>query len=345
MARRTPTALAWIAAAILCASAGVRAQTTQALPDARRTNGEDTLTALSWLEKASAPSLVQVLDGDGKLLARGVVVSNDGYFLTKASEAPKTSTFTVAWPDGSRCEARRMHSDPGLDLLLARAPRTSGIPITWKSSTSLNPGDWVVAASTPRDNGSSLRLGVPSARRRPIADHGVAMGIRMNDTRLSKGVLIVEVASESPAEAAGLLQDDLLIELQDTPITRSDQVRQIISQFHAGEEVKLRVRRGESETDFRVRLASKSKVISNWDGEDYANGGVSLRTDNFPEVIQHEIPLQPNDMGGPLLDLEGNALGLNISRVDRVTTFALPMEQFVTKTQQWMLESRRVTVK
>ena len=339
MARRIPTALVWIVAAMLCA--GVQAQTSQALADARRTNGEDTLNALGWLEKASAPSLVQVLDADGKLVARGVVVSNDGYFLTKASEAPKTSTFTVAWPDGSRCEARRMHSDPGLDLLLARAPKNSGIPITWKSSTSLTPGDWVVAASTPRDNGSGLRLGVPSARRRPIADHGVAMGIRMNDTRLTTGVLIVEVASESPAEAAGLLQDDLLIELQGTPITRSDQVRQIISQFHAGEEVKLRVRRGESETDFRVRLASKSKVISNWDGEDYANGGVSLRTDNFPEVIQHEIPLQPNDMGGPLLDLEGNALGLNISRVDRVTTFALPMEQFVTKTQQWMLESRR----
>ena len=31
-------------------------------------------------------------------------------------------------------------------------------------------------------------------------------------------------------------------------------------------------------------------------------------------------------MGGPLLDLEGMALGVNIARSDRVTTFALPSE-------------------
>ena len=36
-------------------------------------------------------------------------------------------------------------------------------------------------------------------------------------------------------------------------------------------------------------------------------------------------------MGAPLLNLEGLALGVNIARSDRVTTFALPHE-LVTKT-------------
>ena len=344
MARRIETAVVLIAGAMIAAS-GVQAQTPSALPDGQRTNGEQTLATLGWLDKAASPSLVQVLTADGKLAARGVILSNDGFFLTKASEAPTSSTFTVAWPDGSQCQARRVHTDRDLDLLLAKAPRTTGTAITWKASTALAPGDWIVATTMPRDRGCSLRLGVVSARRRPITGYGVAMGIQMNDTSINKGVLIVEVASESPAEAAGLLQDDLLMALDDEPITRAGQVKQLISQFHAGEEVRLRVRRGKAESDFRVRLASKSKVLANWYGEDYANSGVSLRTDNFPEVIQHEIPLQPNDMGSPLLDLEGNALGLNISRVDRVTTFALPMEQFISKARQWMQEDRHTAAR
>jgi S1-C subfamily serine protease len=45
-------------------------------------------------------------------------------------------------------------------------------------------------------------------------------------------------------------------------------------------------------------------------------------------------------MGGPLLNLLGQAVGINIARVDRVTTFALPMEIFWPSVQQWIAEDR-----
>lgn len=342
MARPFPSSLYFGLGFALLAVSPLPAQVIPPLPDALRTNGEQTLAALSWLDKATSGSLVQVLGTGDKPLLRGAILSTDGYFLTKASEAPQTDTFTVLWPDGTRCQARRVHTDLVLDLLLARAPRTTGIPVTWKPSIRLASGDWIAAATTPREGGGCpLRLGVASARRRPILGHGVAMGIKVEDTAADKGVLIVEVASTSPAETAGLKEDDLLLSLDGAPVNRSVQVKNLISHLHPGQEVKLHVRRDKKESDIQVRLASRSKVISNWDGEDYANGGVSLRTDNFPEIIQHEIPLLPADMGGPVFDLEGNALGINISRVDRVTTFVLPMEQFSTKVQQWMLENKR----
>jgi S1-C subfamily serine protease len=41
-------------------------------------------------------------------------------------------------------------------------------------------------------------------------------------------------------------------------------------------------------------------------------------------VIQHDVSLPPTAMGGPLLNLDGKALGINVARVDRVTTYALP---------------------
>ena len=326
---------------LLLAGRCVLAESSAPLPDDQRTNGERTLAALSWLDKATSGSLVRVLGTGGKPVLRGSIVSNDGYFITKASEAPQEVMFNVAWPDGSECKARCIRIDTELDLLLAHAPKTNGIPVTWKTSKTIAAGDWMAAATGHREGGCPLRLGVASARRRPVLGRGVAMGIRMADTITDKGIRIVEVASTSPAEAAGLKEDDFLMSLDDAPVSHSSEVKKLISHLYPGEEVKLHIRRGSKENDVRVRLASRSKIISNWDGEDYANGGVSLRTDNFPEIIQHEIPLQPCDMGGPVFDLEGNGLGINISRVDRVTTFVLPMELFSTKVQQWINENRR----
>jgi S1-C subfamily serine protease len=35
-------------------------------------------------------------------------------------------------------------------------------------------------------------------------------------------------------------------------------------------------------------------------------------------------------MGGPLLDLDGRAVGILIARADRVTTFAIPKDHVLT---------------
>jgi hypothetical protein len=102
----------------------------------------------------------------------------------------------------------------------------------------------------------------------------------------------------------------------------------------------VRFRRGLKEKACQVRLASLSRVVSNFTGEDYGNGGVSLRTDGFPLVLEHATPLKPADMGGALYDLKGDAVGINISRVDRVTTFALPASLFWTKVQDWISQHR-----
>ena len=57
------------------------------------------------------------------------------------------------------------------------------------------------------------------------------------------------------------------------------------------------------------------------------SGKTSDRRNGFPEVIQHSIPLAPNAMGSPLLNLRGDVVGINIARADRVTTYALPAER------------------
>jgi serine protease Do len=54
------------------------------------------------------------------------------------------------------------------------------------------------------------------------------------------------------------------------------------------------------------------------------SGPISKRRDNFPIILQHDIPLEYNHMGGPVFNLEGECVGINIARVDRVTNYAIP---------------------
>ena len=54
------------------------------------------------------------------------------------------------------------------------------------------------------------------------------------------------------------------------------------------------------------------------------SGEVSQRAEGFEQAIEHDSVLQPWLCGGPLVNLDGKAIGLNIARAGRVTTYALP---------------------
>ena len=66
------------------------------------------------------------------------------------------------------------------------------------------------------------------------------------------------------------------------------------------------------------------------------SGPVSKRKDNFPRILQHDLPLPKEAMGGPLFDLDGDCIGINIARVDRVTTYALPAEVVLARVKEWV---------
>ena len=42
--------------------------------------------------------------------------------------------------------------------------------------------------------------------------------------------------------------------------------------------------------------------------------------------LQHDSVLKPNECGGPLVNLEGQVLGINIARAGRTESYAIPSE-------------------
>src|SRR5690606_17538087 len=53
-------------------------------------------------------------------------------------------------------------------------------------------------------------------------------------------------------------------------------------------------------------------------------GPLSERRTGFPLALQHDTVLTPQECGGPLVDLDGRCVGINIARAGRVNSYALP---------------------
>lgn len=311
------------------------------LPPEERTNGRLTLTSVKKLMPFTVACAARIESLLGRSLSTATVVGEDGYVLLKASEVPDLAKVRIHFNDGRKADLREVHRDAGLDLLLAQAIGVTGLRAATFSAAAkhLAAGQWLCSVAVA---GKEERIGVVSAKTRRILGSGAAMGIRMDEksTKDGKGVRILGIASDSPAEEAGLQEEDVILTLAGEAVNQFRRVHDLVNQRQPGEVVAVTYRREGQEEVCRVRLASRTQVLKNWEGEDFANGGVSLRNDHFPQVIQHDTPLQLTDMGGPVATLEGRVVGINIARVDRVTTFALPVEVFWNEVQRWIKADR-----
>ncbi|MBN8421381.1 MAG: PDZ domain-containing protein [Verrucomicrobia bacterium] len=310
------------------------------LPQEDRTNGKHTLVAVEKLKPLTLACAARIESPLGRPICTATIVGEDGYVLIKASEVPELAKTRIKFSDGRTADLREVHRETRLDLVLAQAVGITGLrAVSFGGAHSLTLGQWLCSVA---DAGKETRIGIVSAKPRRIPGEGAAMGIRMDEKSVKdgKGVRIVGIASESPAEAAGLQEDDVLVTIAGEKVAESRRVYDLVKKRQPGEIIDIHYLRKDKEESCRVRLASRNKVLNNWEGEDFANGGVSLRNDNFPEVLQHDIPLLPTDMGSPVATLEGKVVGINIARVDRVTTFALPVEAFWTEAQQWIKADR-----
>ena len=53
-------------------------------------------------------------------------------------------------------------------------------------------------------------------------------------------------------------------------------------------------------------------------------GPLRARRAGFSSAIQHDTVLSPRDCGGPVVDLDGRVVALNIARAGRVDSYAIP---------------------
>jgi serine protease Do len=185
-------------------------------------------------------------------------------------------------------------------------------------------GQWAI---TPGIAATPHAVGIISALPRRIRPARALIGVQF-DLRAS-APKIDELLPGLGAEKAGLKPGDVIVGLDHVTVTNQAQVVDALLKFREGQTVKLRVRREEKEFDAEVRLMTlRSSQLA---AEAYPQqrqsrltGEVSQRAEGFEQAIEHDSVLHPWLCGGPLVNLDGKAIGLNIARAGRVTTYALP---------------------
>ena len=285
-----------------------------------RTNGQRTIAAFAPVTESAEATVVEMISGE-KVVAIGTVVSPLGYLVTKESEI--SDSPQVRLPDGRILDARIIAKDQRLDLALLTIPGTRLPAVRWGRSQGLRIGDWVVSPGQERRSW----VGVVSAKRRAIKRIGGALGVSLgNQPGRRSGVPIIAVVKGSPAESAGLEAGDEVLMVEKQAVTTPRELISTIQEYDPGDEVTLEVIRRRDSMSFKVELGFYS-MFDQGNRNQQMSGETSDRRNDFPEVIQHAIPLTPNSMGSPLLNLRGETIGINIARADRVTSYAIPAER------------------
>lgn len=271
---------------------------------------------------------------DGRDASLGTIVGPNGWVLTKASEL--SGKIICRLPDHRELDARIVGVNPHHDLAMLKI-ETAGLPVVPWFSQDPAVGQWVAA---PGSDDTSLSLGIVSVPRRAIPHASGAMGVLLADA--DGGVRIESVVPQSPAERAGVKAKDFVTHVDGQPVKTRQETITAVKRHRLGEIVKLGIKRDNQPQEVSIKLAKVETQSSR--RRDLQNGmgvGISRRADDFPNVLQHDTVLKPVDCGGPLVDLSGRVIGINIAHAGRTETYCLPTD--VLMPQMYDLMSGRLT--
>lgn len=264
-----------------------------------------------------------------KDVALGTVVAADGYILTKFSELRGTPTVKLG--DGSLLDAEVAGFHKGTDLALLKIDMKGLKAVSFADTKDVPVGNWLAAAGT---GANPTAVGIVSVKTRDLSgresDAGENLnrgyiGILLGKTDDPEGGAKVEgFSATSGASKAGLKIGDSIFEMNGKPVAGSESLRAMLDDTKPGEKVKLKVRRKSEELDFTVTLGKRDPDRS--DIQNAMGGELSGHRTGFPSVLQTDMILDPKNIGGPVVDLDGKVLGISIARAGRVETWILPSE-------------------
>lgn len=310
----------------------------QSLESACRTTGPAVTAVFEPQRAVLQTSSAVILDGR-KEMGYGIVVSADGHILTKASELEGLQKISVTVDRTNYKGGEILATDPQWDVALLKIDAAGLIPVVYAPTSDVPQGTWVVAnGATSRTTRRAL-AGIVSAKIREIpAAGGAALGVVLNVK--GKQLEIEEVADGSGAQQAGLEKGDVILSIEGVEIKKIEDIAQVLKDRKAGSTVQVNCRRGKREFAAEVRLSAKGEMFDDtMNRNDMMSGDFSKRRSGFPRVMQHDILGSSRVTGGPLLDLEGRCIGMNIARANRAESFAIPVEDLKALAERLMKQA------
>lgn len=283
---------------------------------------------------AFRPSVEQASDAT-HLVFRGTewkslctVVHENGYAITKASEIKEEDNrkLTVMLSKEQQVPAEIIKTWEDQDLALLKLDGVQDLtPVYWDTAgESLPLGSFLSAAGSGPD---PVAIGLVSVLSRSYS--GANKGfLGIGTAPHEKGVQVTQVLKEGNAGKAGVKRGDIIIRIDDKICDTPEKLITHISGTKPGETVILHFLRDDKEAALKVKLGDRRKVDSQKrDPSARMNRmgtEISEKRTGFSKILQTDLPIQPRQCGGPVVDLDGNVIGITIARAGRIKTYALP---------------------
>jgi serine protease Do len=285
------------------------------------------LNGLAGVTSLQASSVVEVLIKN-EPVSLGTVVDSSGHIVTKASELGEAKEVVLRTSDRQMISAKVERIDARNDIALLSTSFANLTPVAWVDRQPL-PGEFVVSADF---DGKALAVGTYSNSPRSLENGEQAM-LGVQPQNADQGITVVEVTSGGAAELAGLQVGDVVLSLDEKAIVDVAEFVNEIRKRRPGTAVQLDVLRAGQRQKLRAVLAGRNlspERAARFKMMNRLGAIPSNRSGDFPWVFQHDSPLFPEQCGGPVLDLDGNVIGLNIARQGRIASFAIPSSQVQT---------------
>jgi len=283
-----------------------------------QTSHPSVLRAFRPVTEKTRAGVVGILS-QGKPVALGAVVRKDGYILTKASELDGRIQVLA----GKRLlSAKLIGVSKPHDLAMIKVAVDDLAPLKWAGDEEPLVGSWL---ATPGLGEDVAAIGTMSVVSRKLQAPSGILGVLLE--RSDDGPVIAQVMPKSAAANAGLRVSDIVLSVDDQKVTTRDQLIQKIRRYQPGELVRLQVMRDGKVVKKVAALGDREALDPRGKRRNFQNAlgsELSDRRSGFPAAMQHDTVLRPIDCGGPLLNLDGEVVGINIARSGRVSSLAIP---------------------
>ena len=290
-----------------------------------RRDGDETVKVFEAQRAVLQKSSAVIYQGRDEL-GYGLVVSADGKILVKASEVVGKDRLSVMVDTTHYDAVQVLGTDDHWDVALLKVAAEGLVPVRFASGTALAQGTWLVTNGVTSRTQRRALAGIVSARTREIPpEGGAALGVELKAD--AENAVVLKVTEKSGAAEAGLQPGDVIVSIQGHKIRSKKDIADVVHGLKVGEAVPLTYKRKGEEATVDVKISERAALFKGpASRNDQMSGDVSSRRAAFPRVFQHDILGAANSVGGPMLNLDGMCVGMNIARANRAESFAIPSE-------------------
>jgi serine protease Do len=304
--------------------------TIKSIPDITNLNKQLNIKGLQL--QSTCAKVKSLIEGKEQQIT-ATIISTEG-IITKAALTNKTflvskssmvgDTPIIVLPNGKSVKANVFSRNLNHDLVLLLADEKFGKGIKLNSpindSIALNRLGTFFISPNPD---SAARVGVLGSmllNLPKITSYGyIGATTGIKDDKL----VFTYIQPGSAAQVADLQAGDTIQTVDGYIVEDPLDFLKALQKYSAGDTTLVKITRAGKELTKKVILKYPPQKIANHPAGLFT-GGKSIRRDGFNKVFVHDSAIRADECGGPLFNVQGHFVGINIARLSRTSTVAIP---------------------